>query len=237
MNQSNRLYFIPILVKAIDSPYPEQALKEAFKTITRLGELPDYQEGYKQYEAFIAAGIEGIKEDPGIKGILIERLLTVLATDTFTGTEELKNEILGIIHNNPELDRSYNKTVEGISSFIEQDIPVELELFINDVFISKKELPEGSKEVVFADIDPGNYEIKLSNGRTLWNGKIDKKHILWDEAYPGKDLPMAADTGEISIQPTTLIPILNGEMKIKIYPGPETGKLVVSLNEHDTKQK
>ena len=47
------LYFIPILIRALDASDPAAALPAAFKEIVKIGRQDPYHEGYKQFQAFI----------------------------------------------------------------------------------------------------------------------------------------------------------------------------------------
>lgn len=52
MNQD--LYFIPILARAFAVPDRGQALASAFQEVERLGQLKQYQTGYRQFQRFMA---------------------------------------------------------------------------------------------------------------------------------------------------------------------------------------
>jgi hypothetical protein len=51
---NNDLYFIAILARAFDQPDPAEALSKAFAEIERLGRLPRYQTGFRQFCRFMA---------------------------------------------------------------------------------------------------------------------------------------------------------------------------------------
>ena len=235
MKAKNLLYFIPILAKAFERPDSETAFKEAIEEIQRLGKLPEYEVGYEQFKSFMKAGIEGIEDEPGklsaIKETVLERIITALATDTFIGSEEVKSELLKRIHDDPEIEQQYEKTVSELYPPQEKYHPLALELFKNDSLIVTHSLPEATKEIVYNNIDEGNYILKLSNGRVLWEGNIDRNHIMWEHAFPGKALPMVADTGETEVEPTMVTSLLDGEITIKLFAGLETGRIVITLNE------
>ncbi len=229
------LYFIPILAKAFERPDSETAFKEAIDEIQRLGKLPEYEEGYEQFKSFMKAGIKDSKDEPGklsaLKETVLERIITALATDTFIGSEEVRIELLKQIQDNPELKQQYEKTVLELFPPQEEYHPPAFELYKNDSLIPAHSITEATKEIVYTNIDAGNYTLKLSNGRLLWEGNVNRNHIMWEHAFPGKALPMAADTGETEIEPTMVTAILNGETTIKIYAGPETGRIVITRNE------
>ena len=63
MTDSKRLYFIPIIARALSSDDPKQAMKEAFDEIRELGNQPEYQEGYRQFLEFVKAAVEPSGEE------------------------------------------------------------------------------------------------------------------------------------------------------------------------------
>lgn len=79
------------------------------------------------------------------------------------------------------------------------------------------------------DIKPGAYCLRLDTGWLLWEGNLVEKDLLWAKAHPGQDLPMAADTGEPSRQPTREIDLLDGAVVLRVYAGVESGMLEIEL--------
>ena len=78
------------------------------------------------------------------------------------------------------------------------------------------------------DIVPGHYRLKLSNtGWLLWTRTLNKTELLWSEAYPGRPLALAADTGVPSQEPTREVILLDGEIILRTYPGLELGWLEI----------
>jgi len=74
---------------------------------------------------------------------------------------------------------------------------------------------------------PGFYTIKLSTGRILWMDEISKRDLSWREAFPDRELKLAAAVGEVKQVPTKEISVLDGEIIIRIFPGFEDGTIEV----------
>lgn len=235
MDKENNLYFIPIIAKAFESSEPTAAFRDALEEIIRLGKSPEYKEGYKQFEHFLTAGLEGLSEDPEMFSKLQESILNnlfiALATDTFEGSNEIKNALLKRIQANPEISQKYEKILSEISTYSEEKPLYKFELFKEGEFVEAKQLSEETNELYFRNIEPGLYSIKLSNGRVLWEGNVEAKDVIWEEAFPGRDYSMAADTEEAESKPTRTEEILNGEITLAFYAGLESGRIKLSLKE------
>ena len=76
------------------------------------------------------------------------------------------------------------------------------------------------------NIDPGQYTIRLSTGRVLWEDQLLKKHLIWLDAYGDEDLPMAAKTEEdAAARPTVSDPLMGGELTMDVIPGLKSGEI------------
>ena len=51
---SNDLYFIQLLTRALGSPDPRNALRQAFSEIKLLGQRPEYANGHSQFIQFMS---------------------------------------------------------------------------------------------------------------------------------------------------------------------------------------
>ncbi|MCH8021405.1 hypothetical protein IH785_16295, partial [candidate division KSB1 bacterium] len=134
MKADNNLYFIPILAKAFEGPDRTAAFKNALSEIVRLGESVEYKKGFEQFEQFIASGIQSLSEDSDdytrLRDMALQSLLTMLATDTFDGPEEVRKSLMKRIQATPELANRYQELREELSPANEP--PLEVELYKND---------------------------------------------------------------------------------------------------------
>ena len=51
---SNDLYFLPIIADALRQAEPKEALRAAFEEIKALGQHPQYEQGFLQFQRFMA---------------------------------------------------------------------------------------------------------------------------------------------------------------------------------------
>ena len=231
MKADNNLYFIPILAKAFEGPDRATAFKNALSEIVRLGESVEYKKGFEQFEQFIASGLQSLSEDlddnTRLRDMALQSLLTLLATDTFDGPEEVRKSLIKRIQATPELASRYQELLEELSP--ENEPSLEVELYKNDELLGAQPLPSEQQGVYFDQIEPGNYSIRLSNGRVLWEGKIEAKDIIWALAYPEKEYPMAAATEKDESNQTKSIKLLKREMRLNFYAGMESGRIALFL--------
>ena len=78
-------------------------------------------------------------------------------------------------------------------------------------------------------IAPGLYRIGLDTGRVLWEERLLPRDVLWALAFPGRPLPMAADTGSPIRQPTREVVLLGGALRVRVFAGIEEGSLELEL--------
>jgi len=78
-----------------------------------------------------------------------------------------------------------------------------------------------------SNVTPGQYTLALATGRVIWQGVLTEQDLVWRVAFPGRPLDLAADTGEAA-QPTLEIPLLDGELTIRVLPGLESGRIEIT---------
>ena len=228
---SNNLYFLPIITKALEQQDSKDALKKAFESIKRLGRKEEYREGYTQFESFMDSAIQQknlSQEQLELLGPeIIREIIIDLASGTFRGDEDEMKSALEMIRSNKRWQEAYEKTVEELQSTLDIEMPIEfmVERESNHLgTISLNEIPDSGS---ISNIEPGNYIIKLDTGRVLWEGKLSGKDVLWTEAFPGRALDLAADTGGMERVPSREIRLLEGELIIRIFPGMEAGRIEI----------
>ena len=64
-NPNRDLYFLRLLQKALQAQDPRTALLEIFETIRRLGETPEYSEGFANFQLFMKAAETTLERDSG----------------------------------------------------------------------------------------------------------------------------------------------------------------------------
>ncbi len=227
MTDSKRLYFIPIIAYALSSDDPKQAMEEAFSEIRKLGNQPEYEEGFRQFLEFVKSAITPSAQDSEeriqqIKNA-IHGLIYDLATDTFDGDEEQKNDLIKAFRNIPEWKAEYERIKEEAQAFQAPETPMEVEVLKGDRIIGSSAI--STEPTYISPISPGRYTVRFSNGRVLWEGDLKREDVIWAYAYPEKDLPMAAETEPSQREPTRTLSLLNGELIIQVFAGLESGEI------------
>jgi hypothetical protein len=230
MDDSKRLFFIPILAKAVQIDDQRQAMQDAFDEIRELGKRPEYEEGFHQFFEFINTSLKLPSEEPGQKIQMIRNaihhLIYDLATDTFEGDEEQRDALIATLRGIPEWNQEYERIEEEAKAFVAPDSPTVVEVLKGDQIIGS--FPMSKTPITLRSITPGSYTIRLSNGRVLWQGDLLRNDLIWAYAYPGKDLAMAAKTESRRQQPTRTLPLLDRELTMQVFAGLESGEMRIT---------
>ena len=227
MTDSKRLYFNPIIARALSSDDPKRAMEDAFSEIRKLGNQPEYEEGFRQFLEFVKSAITPSAQDSEERFQLVKnaiyRLIYDLATDTFDGDEEQKDALIKAFRNIPEWKAEYERIKEEAQAFQVPETPMEIEVLKGDRIIGSSAI--STEPTYISPISPGRYTVRFSNGRVLWEGDILREDVIWAFAYPDKDLPMAAETEPSQREPTRTLSLLNGELIMQVFAGLETGEI------------
>jgi hypothetical protein len=210
-------------------------MREAFDRIRQLGAKKEYKEGFHQFTQFVNAalksfGEEEMQEAQAVRGV-IYHLIYLLATDTFEGKDEDREALLDALKENPEWNAEYERIQKEVDRFLPSDRPIEVEVLKGDQVLGAS--PITKKLPPIGHITPGRYTVRLSNGRVLWEGYLEKEDVIWAFAFPEKDLPMAAETETHVQEPTKTLSLLDGELIMHIYAGLESGTMRL-MREKDT---
>lgn len=84
-------------------------------------------------------------------------------------------------------------------------------------------LGQGELRQAVANIAPGRYRLELDMGRLLWEAQLTREDLIWSAAFPGKALPLAADTGQYASAPTRQESLAGRKLIIRVLPGIEAG--------------
>ena len=226
MSDSKRLYFIPLIDDALGSDNPELALMGAFKKIHDLGMTKEYKEGFAQFRLFMGKIVEAYVENSPDREQLIREdihsLINDLVTDSFEGSEEEKKALIEAFARNDKWQTEYERMKSELADFMEPHPPMGIEVLKDGEPIASFAVTE--VPIKLMNIDPGRYNVRLSNGRVLWEGEITRKHLRLIDAYEGEDLDMAAKT-EDKVEPTISEPLLANELVMKVFLGIESGEI------------
>ena len=220
MTDNNKLYFIPILIKALAKDNQIEELKDALNEIKNLGAQAIYKEGYEQFEQFIISGYEQNKNF--IKSQLNE-LIVKLITNEIELSKSEKEKIVNDIKSN------YKTEFEQIFQTFKNKNTIDIEVYKDGPFFTQIEIDEKIKEYYITNIEPGKYEFKLSNGRKLLEQNIIKEQIILNLEDENIKYNLAAETDEIEKPKCTSFDLIKDEIKLEVYPGLEYGKFKILI--------
>jgi len=123
---------------------------------------------------------------------LLEEILTAIATDTWEGSAEDREEILRLCQGIPALKSELERIRAEIEPFLQWEVRLELEFKREGETQGVVQVPPGTEGVSIPGIIPGAHTLTLSTGRRVWESTILPKEVLWAEAYPSRDLELAA---------------------------------------------
>ena len=225
------LYFIPILVRAMDSPDKERALADAFRTIEEMGRKSAFAHGYVQFTQFIetvAAHVLASSDDIFAEERDTELTqLIAFATDTLEGSAEQRSALREAIAHSPTLRELHERICAHIEEPGVSVPPIEVIVQHQDGVSRSMILETIPGTASLSNVVAGRYTVSLSTGRVLWEDELRKEDLVWSHAWPGRPLQLAADTGEASDEPTREETLLNGELVLRTFAGRESGRMEV----------
>lgn len=235
MEDNKNLYFIPILANAFESMDIEAAIEDAMAEIVRLGKLPDYESGFRQFEELVGFGLDELESNPTLLSRAVSEvkhsLMVKFALNDLPEQSKESDTLLSVIHSDPELLREFELIKENLAKVQDEYLHVEVQLFIDGKFIQEIVLNPHQIEVEFKKVKPGFLSVRVSNGRVLWEDEVLAESLIWSLAYPDREYKLAADTGEAQVQPTRTGHSPDKKTQVRIYPGLESGRLIVSFVE------
>jgi hypothetical protein len=234
------LFFISLLVNAYDAPDRAEALQDAFEIMQRLGPQPGYEQAFAQLHAFLEeVGRQAqVRTEDERTGAAIMTDLTIigLATDTFMGTDAEKRALTALIMSRPDWREKYECIQTDLQSTRDAAEVVEIILARENSDLAVLSFARGGMPQTITHVlrghSFGHYSIRLSTGRVLWSGELRTEDLEWTAAFPGHALDLAAaDIRTLAAKPTREIPLLDGEVVIRVFPGLEAGTVVITMNE------
>jgi hypothetical protein len=210
MTDQQDLYFLSLLAQAYDAPDPKKAIARALEQIHTLGIQPEYQEGYRNFQAFL----HEILTNSGLVADLAEDILHKIETgDLEDIPDDQLNALLEMVQG------------ESIPSLETTDPTLcELTLQATDGQRWEIQLHPGEPHDI-QKTTPGEYTLTFADGREIWTGNIEPAHLIWSLAYPGESLPAAAAIQPAELKPTFTTHLLGGEILLETFPGIENGTL------------
>ena len=203
---SNNLYWVPILLEALNRLDDSAGLRQAFEQIVETGKDPAYAKGYGQFLVFMKA--VAAADSGGIP-------------DEAPGKRE---EMPAGLRDLPDLEQAWADVQEDIGE-VEGDWSAVLVLCKDGGEARTLALCQGAGKAVLQDLTPGQYELSLDSGRVVWEACLAKQDLLLAYAFPDEPLRVAADTGMGQEMPSLRELPLDGELEVTVFPGRTAGRL------------
>jgi len=233
---NKNLYFLPLIADALMQSNSKVALRTAFKRIKELGRLPEYTQGFIQFQHFMAEvkrNWENRSPSDDIELRIVQDLVLQLGTGLWEGDTSEIQAALKLIKSYPRLWEEFNKLCQETSEpetthrNIEVVIERDGEPFGSILF----DAPPCIKKI--KNVKPGFHTFQLTTGRIIWQGEFTEKEIFWSKAFPEQALALAADTGDKTIIMTREIKLMDGEWIIRVIPEIESGCIEICLKGND----
>ena len=227
---TNGLYFISIIASAFEQADPRKALQAAFAEISRVGANPAYRAGHNQFLEFMNCVERAAAHDHSFGADdNTEAILTALREPFTEGgpsapegddgnalTAERWKEWCEAVHE--AFDEEHDLSVSEANLVIQRNG--------RPIHTVNLALPVGNGSI--RGIEPGRYRICTASDRLLWEGALTEEHLVWSAAYPGEPLDLAADNeSSYRREPTLERSLWNGELTLRVFPGPESGTLKI----------
>lgn len=99
-------------------------------------------------------------------------------------------------------------------------IGAEIELLRGNEMLGRKMIIEGINEYVFENIVPGEYKLRHTFGPNMWIGELTKEQVIG----VGDEPTVSEKLSDLGVGTEVL-----GRLDIKVIPGKENGKFIVTL--------
>lgn len=230
---SKDLYFLAIIADALRQPEPKSALRLAIEEIKTLGQQPEYQRGFLQFQRFMAEvkrNSEKISKGPADTVPEEIRFLALqVASDLLEENPKEAQAVLNLIGSHPRWQEEYERLRKETEKSKMSGRTLEIIIERNGQpigSISCERLPV-TKEI--RDAKPGQYTAKMDTGRILWQQELTEQDLLWAAAFPEQALDLAADTEAAKVIKSQEFTLLNGELTIRFFPQTESGRIEVKI--------
>ena len=217
------LFFIPILAEAVKEPDPTTALERAFETIRKMAATPHYSNGCRQWRRFIEAATAGVGESERLavgEAAIWMAIGRLCGEGAETGVVSAGSR-RGQRPARTSADLSIMGKLRGVGR--RRGSPLLMIQCDGRLVASRCLDPVGHASI--SGVRPGSYMLTLDTGRLLWSGDITDADLIWDCAFPGRPLVMAADSTPSSVTTTRTIPVAVGAVALVVFPGVEAGSL------------
>ncbi len=226
------LYFIPIIADALQQQDTEAALMQAFDRIRSLGAAVEYQSGLRQFDGFMASVNRLARREgsPPHCEDIVREFMTELVTDTFAGSEQDKQAVWAAVRSRPQWVAEFDQLVAEFASVMSAPKDITICVGRGDELPVMLTLRKDKPSSMVDHVVPGSYTVRLGTGRVLWEGELHRQHLLWADAFGGRPVKLAADTGLPRSGPTQEIRLPECGLTLRIFPGLESGRVEITMD-------
>ena len=218
------LYFIPILARALRQPATRSALRDAFIEIERLGRRPGYELGLAQFHDFMEQVRDAHQRIDRLNRLDEQERAIEAAFRTTPGDVGERGLQLERIPS-AEARALYEEVCAEIDDLEAAAMALFIRLESHGREVGTVTLSDDNLTACFCNVVPGDYELLLDTGRVLWEGTLTAADCIWTEAFPGEPFALAADTGHVRRRTSREVPLLGGELTLRVLPGIEAARL------------
>jgi hypothetical protein len=224
----NRLYFIPILLRAIEAGTCPAALVRAFEEIRELGRREDFVEGYGQFRCFMAE-VRLCADQEDERAAFLSSLAVALAVGALDEDEAAKDAAFQMMSSRPDWLSRRDAFLRELS--LPDDLATCMEMVLCRGGDELLRIPAQSVHAAheIRGISPDMYSLTLTTGWRVWESTLTEDDIEWARAFPRHPFQMAADTDKVKRVPSRTWRILDETIELRLFPGIETGVLEVLI--------
>ena len=225
------LFFNLFLARATSRHEAAITFEAAFAEIQQLGQRPEYQRGFAQFQRFMAVAVAYADAQAACFGPAwpIHNLLVDLAMDEAAGSREEHRRAMELINSEPRWATAFAEFKAWLSEYEQGVRALEITVFEADRCLGTISLTPEARLGALGGLIPGPYRLCLQTGWVIWEQRLTERDLLWARAFPGQSLDLAAATEEISSGMTREETLLGGDLVLRVYPGPEGGTIRIEL--------
>lgn len=125
----------------------------------------------------------------------------------------------------------FKRGLDQFRQFVkESKSKITISVITNGIHLDPIPIPDSGNPIRLGPILPGTCVIELSSGWLLWEGTLTEEDLLWDLAFPEKDLPVAADSGDNKEIPSRILAMPEESFSAIVIPGLESGWLQITVS-------
>ena len=220
---------INLLVRAFDEADPREALHRAFDRIAVWEHDPIRGHDYRALLRFLVE-VRRASEPSSYNSTTqllhdVARLFMERATGAPIDTP-LPNAGRLVRHRRGE-GIEWHQTWSEIRSTANRPPVQEVVLQRSNQVLATVRLDDAFKTKAITDVTSGQYRLILETGCVLWNASLDDRDLVWDRAFPNRPIQLAATTADAPSPSTHDATVLDGRLKVCVFPGIEAGTIAI----------